>query len=107
MFDYRLLGSRIKKARSAAKLTQEAVAERANITVVYLSKIENGKVKPTLDALSRICEAIKCDVGVLLTDATPDSSRYQSEQVVQLFNACSPAMKPIILDLIKKLSTIR
>ena len=47
--DYTMIGKRLKESRMAAKLTQEKVAEAADITTVYLSKIENGKVTPTLD----------------------------------------------------------
>ena len=107
MLDYRLLGTRIKKTRTAAHLTQEIVADRADITVVYLSKIENGKVKPTLDTLSRICTIIDCDIGHLLTDVNPESCRYQSEQIVKLFNHCSPEIKPVVIDLVRKLSSIQ
>ena len=42
--DYTMIGKRLKESRMAAKLTQEKVAEAADITTVYLSKIENGKV---------------------------------------------------------------
>ena len=40
MVDYKVIGLRLKTYRQQAGLTQETVAERAGITVVYLSKIE-------------------------------------------------------------------
>ena len=51
MVDYKVIGLRLKTYRQQAGLTQETVAERAGITVVYLSKIENGHVRPTIDLL--------------------------------------------------------
>ena len=52
MVDYQLIGARLKARREAARQTQEEAAEAAEITPVYLSKIENGHAKPTLDTLA-------------------------------------------------------
>lgn len=106
MVDYKLIGSRLKSEREAQLLTQETVAERADITTVYLSKIENGKVHPTLDTLSAICTVIDCDLGAVLLNSASESKDYQSEKVVQLFHACAPEVKPIALELLKGLSKL-
>lgn len=106
MIDYKLIGSRLKSERESKRLTQEAVAEQADITTVYLSKIENGKVHPTLNTLSAICAVIDCDLGSVLLNSASESKDYQSEKVVQLFHACSPEVKPIALELLKGLSKL-
>ena len=59
--DYAMIGKRLKESRRTAKLTQEKVAEAADITTVYLSKIENGKVTPTLDTLDAVCAAVDAE----------------------------------------------
>ena len=106
MVDYKIIGSRIKNYRQAAKMTQEALAELVGITVVYLSKIENGHARPTIDLLGTICEVISCDLGSIFQDATPSSCRYQNEMVLDLFNHCSPTIKPIALNLLEQLSKL-
>lgn len=106
MVDYKLIGSRLKAEREAKQLTQENVAEQADITTVYLSKIENGKVHPTLNTLSAICSVINCDIGAILLNSSSESKDYQSEQIVQLFHSCSPDVKPIALELLKNLSKL-
>ena len=106
MIDYKLIGRRIQQFREAAGLTQDAVSESAEITTVYLSKIENGHVNPSLEALNRICLAIHCDLSEILSDTTPYADRYQNETVIRLFRACSPAVKPIALELLESLSKI-
>ena len=68
MVDYKVIGLRLKTYRQQAGLTQETVAERAGITVVYLSKIENGHVRPTIDLLQTVCEAVHCDLGSIFRD---------------------------------------
>ena len=106
MADYKLIGSRLKVEREAKHLTQEAVAEQSDITTVYLSKIENGRVHPTLNILSAICTVIDCDIDTILLNSSSEASNYQSEQLVQLFHACSPEIKPIALELLKGLSKL-
>lgn len=106
MVDYKLIGSRIKKQRESRKMTQEQVAELVDITIVYLSKIENGKVRPTLDTLSAICSVLDCDLGEILLNVTSESSKYQNEYVIKIFNACSSHVKPIALNLLEQLSKL-
>lgn len=106
MVDYRLIGSRLKQQRERQRKTQETVAEKVNITTVYLSKIENGKVHPTLDTLSAICTALNCDLGKILSDVSSESDLYQNEQIVKVFNSCSPEVKPIALSLLEQLSKL-
>ncbi|MCI8552861.1 MAG: helix-turn-helix transcriptional regulator [Lawsonibacter sp.] len=106
MVDYKLIGSRIKQRRENSKMTQERVAELVNITVVYLSKIENGKVRPTLDTLAAICSALNCDLGEILLNITPESNQYQNERVIKLFQSCSPNVKPIALKLLEQLTEL-
>ncbi len=106
MVDYKLIGSRIKQKRENLKFTQEFVAEKSDITSVYLSKMENGKVRPTLDTLSEICAVIKIDLGSLLLNSVSESNHYQTERIVQIFNACSPRVKPIALELLEQLSKL-
>ena len=106
MVDYKVIGSRIKEQRIKNALTQEQLAELVDITTVYLSKIENGHVHPTIELLSTICSILKCDIGLLLLDSSPTSVNYQNEKVVQLFNACSPKVKPIAIELLEKLSML-
>ena len=107
MLDYRIIGGRLKAQRKGSGLTQEEVAERANITVVYLSKIENGHVRPTLDLLCQICEIVGLDLGGLFSNVSTRSAVYQNERVVQLFNACAPEVKPIAIELLAKLSELK
>lgn len=106
MVDYKLIGTRLKKQREKMKLTQEQVAASAYITSIYLSKIENGKVHPTLDTLSTICDVIHCDFGLLLSNSSTGSNHYENDRVVELFRNCSPTVKPIALELLEKLTKL-
>ena len=80
--------------------------ERVGITVVYLSKIENGHVRPTIDLLQAICAAVDCDLGSIFCDVSPSERGYQNERVLELFHACSPEVKPIALNLLAQLAKL-
>jgi len=106
MVDYKVMGSRIKKQRQEKGITQEQLAEKVEITTVYLSKIENGHVRPTIELLESICEILRLDIGDLFSNISIGSAQYQNERIVQLFNACSPNVKLVALELMEKLSKL-
>ncbi|ESX23425.1 helix-turn-helix transcriptional regulator [Mesorhizobium sp. LSJC264A00] len=54
----KLVGRNFSRIRGAVGLTQEAVAERANLSQQYISEIENGKRKPTVATLLALAQAL-------------------------------------------------
>lgn len=60
------LGRRVRAARIARRLTLEEVVERANFTVSWLSKLENGQLTPSLEGLVRLAEVLECGVEHLV-----------------------------------------
>lgn len=101
-----MIGSRIKAQRESRNMTQEQLAERVDITAVYLSKIENGRVKPALKTLTALCSSLDCDLGEILMNIMSESNKYQNEQIVKLFQDCSPDVKPIALKMMELLSEL-
>jgi len=61
MKEKQLLGRRIKRLRSQLGLTQDALAERVQISPKYLSNIERGRENPTLDTLLRLARSLKVE----------------------------------------------
>lgn len=64
------LGKRVRAARIARRLTLEEVVSRANFTVSWLSKLENGQLTPSLDGLVKIAEVLECGVDTLVAGLT-------------------------------------
>lgn len=65
---YQQLGARIARFRADSKMTQEVLAERADIAPSYLARIETGSRHPTLDVLGRLASALELSLGRLLAD---------------------------------------
>lgn len=53
------LGKRIQKKRKMLNVTQEVLAERVGISLVYMGYIEQGRYAPSLKILEKIARALK------------------------------------------------
>lgn len=106
MIDYAVIGKRIQLSRQNKGITQEKLAERAGISVVYLSKIENGRVYPTLETLSNLCTELDTELSAILSNTEVARKDYAHDRVLELFNACSIRVKPIALSLLEELSKL-
>jgi len=60
------LGRRVRAARLARRLTLEEVVSRADFTVSWLSKLENGQLTPSLDGLVKLAAVLECGVDALV-----------------------------------------
>lgn len=54
-----IIGSRIREAREALKLSQKEIAARLGMDPSQYSKIEKGKVMPTILQIIEICKIVK------------------------------------------------
>lgn len=52
------IGEQIKFAREAAKMTQELLAEKVNVSPQYISDLERGVVGISTSTLKRICTSL-------------------------------------------------
>ena len=62
----RLLGLAIRSARHRAALTQERLAEKADLSAVFISLLENGRMTVSLDSLFRIAKSMGVTLGDLV-----------------------------------------
>jgi len=106
MIDYSLIGSRIRERRLKMGITQEILAEKVGISIVYLSKIENGRVYPTLEMISNICTELDLDIAQVISGTEVSRKEYANDRVVELFNSCSLRVKPIALSILESLSKL-
>jgi transcriptional regulator with XRE-family HTH domain len=70
------LGQRVSAHRSQLGLSQTAVAERAGLAPSYLSRIENGKIYPTMPTAQKIATALRVPLSELL-EPTPPQRKHQ------------------------------
>ena len=54
----RLLGEAIRAKRKKRHLSQERLAEKADLSTVFISRVERGKESPSVDSLVKIARAL-------------------------------------------------
>lgn len=101
LVDYKLLGSRIKQRRLAKGATQENFAEYMDVSVGYVSQLERGITKISLDRLAVICEYLGCDMGSLLEGVNTGTSDYLNTELDVLYKELSARDKRLLTTLIK------
>jgi transcriptional regulator with XRE-family HTH domain len=62
----KIFGQNIYRLRNAADLTQEKLAEKADVSRRYIQLIEAGRYVPTIEVASRLRKALGTDWVVLL-----------------------------------------
>jgi transcriptional regulator with XRE-family HTH domain len=70
---YEQIGRRIGEFRKLRNLTQERLAEKADVVSSYIAHIETGARKPTLDVLARIAQALEVPLWRLVADDRPSA----------------------------------
>lgn len=68
------LGGHIRTQRRKLQLSLKIVAERANLSVGYLSQVETNKAVPTLGTLAQIAQALETDLDRFITAPRPDAA---------------------------------
>lgn len=84
----RLFAEQLRRQRLAHGMTQADLAQRAEVTVTYISRLERAGAAPGVDLVARLAKAL----GITLTDllpssAPPDPLPGLKEQATQLLNA--------------------
>lgn len=83
------IGRRIAEIRREVGLTQEQLAEKAEISVVHLSNIEQGKKMPGLPVLIRIAEALEVATDWILRANVPGTYAVANEKIGKLLRDCT------------------
>ena len=102
--DYKLIGSRIKAERNKQGITQEVMAERLDVTVGYVSQVERGITKISLDLLGKISAILGCDIASLITNSAPGEDKYMLNDIMSEVRRLRARDKKIILSIIKMMN---
>ena len=73
----RIVGQEVRRARTAAGLTQAEVAARLDTSPTYITNVEAGRLNLTLGQLTRVAAAIGTDLQVSLPLVTIKPSRVE------------------------------
>ena len=95
--DLRMVGLRIREIRTNKNLTQEELAELADISVTHISALERGVKNANLSKFVAIANALQVSADTLLIDVIPYSiSGVTNELLHELKRLPSDEQKKIL-----------
>ena len=99
--DYNVIGQRLKKARKEKNFTQEQLAEKLNVSIAFLSRVERGSSQINLKRLSQICSILGVTEGDILNGVSSQSTKYLDDEFSDLLKDCSSEQQRLIYDIAK------
>ena len=87
--NYKDIGKRIKEERLKQNLSQQYLAELADLSTTNMSHIERGATKLSLPSLISIANALNIAVDQLLMDVISNSEVQFKKELSELLSNCS------------------
>ena len=101
--DYGTIVVRVRAARKKLGLTQEELANRTELTVPYISNIENNHTKLSLVTITAIANALDTTIDSLMYDNLKVLTTQYDADIKDVVDDCTDHEKAIILDVVKQL----
>ena len=95
------LGKRIREARLKKKLTQEQLAEKAEIGVYYLGEIERGVKAPSLKVFIAIADALGVSTDSLLRDTLEMGSVFVNNEITSKLDTLTPKQRASAVEILE------
>ena len=99
------IGRRIANRRKKMNIKQNVLAERLDISNNHMSGIENGKEKPSVPLLARICDQLNVTPDYVLL-GNMHSSKI-SKDISDLLQLCSDEEIEIVTHIIQHFVELR
>ena len=64
--DYIAIGERVRQHRRVAKLTQEQLAERVDVSSSFIGHIERGEKKPSVETMAKLSQVLDAPLDELV-----------------------------------------
>ena len=95
------IGKQIKSIRQLKGLTQEELAEKTNLSLTSVSRLENEKSMVSIEKLWCIAQALDTDFGVILCDyINNDVSTKEDSEMLGKFKMLSDERKKSVIAFI-------
>lgn len=101
--DFAHIGKKLKEIRISKNLTQEYLANMADVNVSHISNIENNRVKISLATLVHVCNALDTTVDYILADEYTTPSSVIEQEILREVHSCTPETQKQILKIVRVL----
>lgn len=94
--DYSAVGKRISLIRKNCGMTQEQLAEKAELSNIYISHIENSRSIPSLETLMKLCSALDITPDEVLLGTKQDMENYLQSDIQKKLILCTPKERRMV-----------
>ncbi len=98
--DFRKIALRLKEIRIAKGITQEYVANIADVNTSHISNIENNRAKVSLPTLVQMCNALDTTVDYILEDEYTSPQTTLEQEILYELQLCPYDTQKQILKII-------
>jgi transcriptional regulator with XRE-family HTH domain len=99
-----LIGKRIKEIRRSNHLSQEQLAEKADINSKYLSRMERGTENPTLDMLIKLSNALEVEMWEMFDFGHVKSHRELKDSLQSILKTSDEPSLRLALKVLRAVS---
>lgn len=97
------IARKLKEVRLSKGLTQEYIADMADVNTSHISNIENNRVKISLSTLIHVCNALDVTVDSILADEYNEPSSALEHEILHELQSCPLETQKQILKIVKAL----
>ena len=94
------LGMKLREARNKAGFTQEQLAEKADIGVMYLGEIERGVKMPSMKIFIKLIEALDISADYILRNELPSGKDYVLDEITEKLASLTPKQRKAAVDIL-------
>lgn len=98
------IGTRIQKTRKAKKLTQEQLAEMADLSPSYISAVERGVKTPKLETLIGLANILDASADDLLGDVVNASIKSAASELSERIENLPKERQQVVLEVVRILT---
>lgn len=99
--NYEDVGNKIRERRNFLKVTQENLANDINVSASFISDIENGRRKMSLETMIKISNALKTSLDYFVLDNVKDiktKNNIKFDELKNILETVDEKKESIFLD---------
>ncbi|MCD6336412.1 MAG: helix-turn-helix transcriptional regulator [Candidatus Latescibacteria bacterium] len=101
------IGKKIRELRKSKELTQERLAEKADLHPTYVGSIERGEVNVSINTLQKTADALEVTIETLfpfdLRKEPTTETELLTSQILGLVRSEPPHIQKVLLNVLKSL----
>lgn len=98
--DKAALGKKIREARVQKGYTQHALAEKADIGVMYMGEIERGSKMPSLNIFINLINALDISADYVLRNELTSGQNYVYDEITDKLKHLTPRQRKTAVDIL-------